>query len=241
MKTIIGNWKLNKTPLEAKNDIKTIFDFSSEKKINSSVFIAPPHPYLAYLSDIYPQYSSQILSQNSQEFLKGAYTGHISPKMLHDMKVKGSLVGHSECRYMNTDEGISHTLNSLEEESLLCVLCIGESLEEKKSNQGLKKLTHQIKTNISHIPLKGKLMIAYEPIWAIGTGLTASLEEIQNTLEHISHVLSEKSLNVPLIYGGSVDENNISEICSLPRVDGVLVGGKSLDPQYFIKMIQKIL
>ena len=173
----------------------------------------------------------------------GAYTGEISLPIIKELGCDGLLVGHSERRsyYNETDEEIQKKIQAALKEGFSVMLCIGENLEERKSGQWKNVLRKQLEKDLEglsadRIPY---IQIAYEPIWAIGTGVSASTEEITETHRYLKAVLSELTgSDIPLLYGGSVNEKNAADIGSCPGVDGFLIGGASLKPEKFRKIIE---
>jgi len=177
---------------------------------------------------------SLIGAQNSYPVVNGAFTGEIGLEQLNEFNIKRILIGHSERRHIlgESQEFIAKKFNFFKENNFEIFYCIGEPLEIRK--KGLKEVVEYLKNQFAGIDLNyEKLIIAYEPVWAIGTGVSATIEEIKQT-----HAEIRKFTNRPILYGGSVKLNNIKEILEVENVDGVLVGSASLDVEVFKKMIE---
>lgn len=189
---------------------------------------------------------AMIMAQNCSAKTNGAYTSQVSYQALLDIGINMILLGHSEVRqYLHeTDEIINEKVNTLLNNDMKPVLCIGETLEQfeqEKTNEILKNQLEKDLLNIDKSKLSN-LIIAYEPIWAIGTGKTATNEIIEKTFmflkQTLIQLLGDESKNIALLYGGSANEKNAKDILSIKNVDGVLVGGASLDPNKFIQIIK---
>ncbi len=248
MKTyIVGNWKMNQT-LES---IQEFFvQFSKIKmEISHDVWIAPQSIHFPILKELaFTTGNIQIGVQNCSDKEQGAYTGEISPLSLKDMGAHFVIVGHSERRqiFAETNALLHQKCQAVLKNDMNVIFCIGETQEEKTLNLTTKIIKEQIEVGLFSSPMLteaniGQLLIAYEPVWAIGTGLVATPSDIASVHEHIRQILSEalpESLKqwaweIPLLYGGSVKPDNIAEILGTPNVNGVLVGGASLKAQDF--------
>lgn len=243
-KTIIaGNWKMNKTRKEAREffgELKNLVENN-----NAEVIIAAPYTLLETSLDATKDGFCKISAENMNENDKGAYTGEISADMLLDLGVKYTLLGHSERRtyYNETDEKINlKTLKSIEK-GITPIICVGETLEERESNKTLEVLTTQIKTAYKGVTKEeaSKTVIAYEPVWAIGTGKTASPEMAQETHAEIRKLLVELfgdvASEIRILYGGSMNDKNAKDLLAKEDIDGGLIGGASLDPKSFATII----
>jgi len=220
---VAANFKTNKTRKETLEYLKKLdeVDFGSVK-----VAIFPP------ASALFER--SYLGAQNAYPTINGAYTGEIGLEQIEEYGIKTILIGHSERRHIlgESQEFIAEKFNFFKKHSFEIFYCIGEPLEVRKKS--LNEVVKYLKNQLIGIDLNyEKLIIAYEPVWAIGTGVSASLEEIKLTHEEI-----RKLTNKPILYGGSVKVENIKDIISLPNVDGVLVGSASLKVENFIKMIE---
>ncbi len=227
----IANWKLN-------GNIEFIDDYYQRLSNNTQncVVICPPNIYLNRIKA-----NNKNLFSGSQDvsmFNDGAYTGELSASMLFDNNVKFCLVGHSERRkYFNENDKIIKLKSSnLIEKQIIPVICVGETLEEKNKKQTKDVITTQIEHSIPDMSDFNNTIIAYEPIWAIGTGLTPSLEDIEEVHEFIKNI-NKKYNKFKILYGGSVNASNSLDINGLKNVDGCLVGGASLKVNEFNSII----
>lgn len=246
---ILGNWKMNKSM----NDIflfcisfKNILKNKKNCEIlsNVNVGIAPTYVGLIpFKSKIDPRI--HLMAQNVSDELSGARTSQVSVNMLNDLQTKYCLVGHSEVRqYLHeTNKIINKKIKILLENNIIPVLCIGESLKEFEAHKTELVLKQQLNECLEKIDLKkiNQVAIAYEPIWAIGTGKTATNEIVRDSMLFIKNCLKQlfktKASSIKVLYGGSVNEINAKDILKINGVDGVLVGGASLDPQKFWTII----
>ena len=241
-KIVAGNWKMNLEAEEARNlfnELKSI-TFPSYVK----VIIAPPSIYLAEFASA----ASNLLlaAQNVSERSNGAFTGEISASMLKKIGVQYSLVGHSERRmYFNeTNTVLSAKVDQLLAHNIIPIFCCGESLSERELGQEKVVIEKQLKEGLFHLRNEEfqKVVIAYEPIWAIGTGITASSDEAQQMHEFIRLLVNENygttiSSKISILYGGSCKPDNAKELFSKPDVDGGLIGGASLKADDFLSII----
>ncbi len=243
---IAGNWKMHKTKeeaLELVNQIKAGFKDNGEVK----VIVAPPFTSLPYVREALKDTTIGIAAQNMFYEKEGAYTGEISPLMLKDVGVHYVIIGHSERRkyFCETDEGVNKKIKTALEYSLTPILCIGESLEERKSGKTFEKIETQLEgalRGLSSTDVK-KIIIAYEPIWAIGTGETATPEQAEEVHSFIRKKIAQKYGNdvasyAIILYGGSVKPNNAFSLLREDNIDGVLVGGASLKGDSFLQIIE---
>jgi len=243
---IAGNWKMFKTCSEAVETAKHLLKLVS-KTTDVDVMIAPPFTALAQVSDVVKGSCISVGAQNLFWEAEGAYTGEISPSMLVSAGCRYVIIGHSERRqYFNeTDESVNRKIKSSLKNGLIPVMCVGESEKERELSETFSVLDKQVKNGLEDFSpddLK-TLVIAYEPVWAIGTGKTATAEQAQEVHEFLRAMLEKKFGNrlaksMRILYGGSVKPNNIAELMSMPDIDGALVGGASLDPETFSKIIQ---
>jgi len=242
---IAGNWKMNKTFDEAGNFLKEISDFVKGKVIdNIDIIICPPSLYLEMTTD-FADNKIFIGSQNVSNYEYGAYTGEISAKMLKSIDIDYCIIGHSERRkYFNeSNQLINEKLKILQKFGIKPIVCIGETLEERESGITEKVITSQLKGVLKNVTINQDVIIAYEPIWAIGTGKTATpsqAQEIHNLirkwlLENYSMKIAE---DTSILYGGSVNPKNIKELLMKPDIDGGLIGGASLDIVKFKEIIR---
>ncbi len=239
-KVVIGNWKMNMTAEEAKNFLR----FMSVEVKDDNVEVGFAVPYTALWASIDAVSENEyigIAAQNVHFEPRGAYTGEISVEMLKEAGVKYCIIGHSERRqYFNeTDEAVNKKAKVLLENGITPVICVGETLEEREANVHMGRIEDQIRKAIDNIDVRfvDKIIIAYEPIWAIGTGKTASKEQAEEMCSHIRYNVAKMyglnvADNVRIQYGGSVNESNAKELFEMPNIDGALVGGASLKPTF---------
>lgn len=245
---IAGNWKMYKTRDEVLSFVYAVSDkLPSSEKVES--VICAPFPYLRDLVKREGA-SLRIGAQNMHFKDEGAFTGEIAPKMLVDLGVKYVIIGHSERRAMfnETDESINLKLRAAFDHDLIPILCVGESLEVRESGKTFDLLTKQLTKDLeglSELEVMD-LVIAYEPIWAIGTGKTATSDVADETCGFIRSMIeklySKKAADaIRIQYGGSVKTSNIDELMEKPNIDGALIGGASLDPANFIYFVEAAL
>lgn len=242
-KIVAGNWKMN----GSKESISSLVNGLLEmERSNSEVVIAPSFPYLSQVDGLVSGSHIVLAAQNSSQEVKGAFTGEVSASMLSEFGVKYVLVGHSERRslYGESDELVAAKVKTIFEFGLTPMLCIGETLAERESGKTLEVCERQIQAVIDLVGVAAfeKLVVAYEPVWAIGTGLSASAEQAQEVHQSIRAFLAKLSESVAekvqILYGGSVKASTSSALFQMPDVDGALVGGASLDAKEFIAIVK---
>lgn len=242
-KFIVANWKMNKTIGEAV-DFLSQFIPSVEGIKDREIGIAPTFLCIETVGKALKNTNIKLCAQNVFYENKGAYTGEVSPSMLKDAEVEYVIIGHSERRkyFHETDEIINKKVQASLKEKLKIILCIGETLEERKLEKTKEILETQIKGGLKNIEHVEALTIAYEPVWAIGTGVVATEEQIKEShlfiREKLRDIYGEIANEIRILYGGSVSPENIKSIITLDNVDGVLVGGASLDPLSFAKIVK---
>ncbi len=247
-KIIAGNWKMNHVPKEGLPLIQKISNFCEEfdsEKIE--ILIAPPMPYLSEAAERCLDKKLNISSQNCSDQKSGAYTGEVSAEMIKSCGADFTLIGHSERReyYDDTDEFINGKLKMAMAENLAPIFCVGEKLEERKAENHRQKVAEQLRNGLAGFSEKDlkNLIIAYEPVWAIGAGETASPEQAQEMHAFIRDWLyenysSELAEETSILYGGSVKPDNAQDIFGQPDVDGGLIGGASLQYDSFTELIK---
>ena len=244
-KIIIGNWKMN---LNLTDSQDLVFKLKNHVFVNNQVEIAvcPPHAYLLTVSNILKDTNIHVGAQNMFYKEDGAYTGEVSPKMLRDLHIDMVIIGHSERRqyFHETDEDVNLKIKSALKFALIPIFCVGEDLSTREKGQAEEWVNKQILNGIKDLTQNDieKLIIAYEPIWAIGTGKICSGEDANKISKMIRNTICEKSTKeisekVRILYGGSVKSNNFSEHINYKNIDGGLVGGASLSFDEFIKII----
>ena len=226
-KLVIANFKMNGSKEFIESWAK---DFLEEKKSNNRVVVALPSPYLSNFKESNLNLAGQNVSNQSS----GAFTSQLSAQMLKDCGAEYCLIGHSEARQylMETNDNIKQKFDQLTQESIRPILCIGEPLEIKETSKTMDYLLDQLKLLSSH---QENIIIAYEPIWAIGTGLTPDEEDIQLAVDCIRGKFNK---SIKVLYGGSVNSLNAANISAKTDIDGLLVGGASLNPKEFAKIAQ---
>ena len=239
-KVVIGNWKMNMTVEETKNFLR--FMTVEVKDDEVEVGFAVPYTSLCQAMEVVNVNNNiGIAAQNVHYEQRGAYTGEISVEMLKEIGVKYCIIGHSERRqYFNeTDESVNKKAKVLLEAGIIPVICVGETLEEREAGLHLERIQERVKKAIDNIDsrLIDKIIIAYEPIWAIGTGNTATKEQAEEMCSHIRYNVAKMyglnvADNIRIQYGGSVNEINARELFQMPNIDGALVGGASLKPSF---------
>ena len=242
---IAGNWKMNKTIAEAEAFIAALLPQVYDTE-GVEVAICPPYLALQAMVDSTRGSRVGVFAQNMHEALFGAYTGEISAPMLAEIDVDGVILGHSERRqYFNeTDRALQQKVPRALEAGLIPILCVGETEEERERGDTERKLRHQVQEGLDKVPVERlpEVVVAYEPVWAIGTGLTPSVEEVQDAVAFVRALVEgfDKAAGqaVRILYGGSLKPDNAEELLALPDVDGGLVGGASLDPGDFAKLIR---
>ncbi|MCD6186153.1 MAG: triose-phosphate isomerase [Deltaproteobacteria bacterium] len=242
---IAGNWKMFKTCSEAVETAKLLVTRIADVT-DVDVMIAPAFIALAQVADIAKGSNLSIGAQNIFWEKEGAFTGEISPQMLVSTGCRYVIIGHSERRqfFGDTNETVNKKINAAIQADLIPVLCVGESEQERESNETFSVLDKQLTKGLKGFGLEEpkKLIIAYEPVWAIGTGKTATDDQAQE-VHHFLRTLLEKQFGdsfakaVRILYGGSVKPNNISTLMAKSDIDGALVGGASLDAEIFSKIV----
>ena len=244
-KVIAGNWKMNKLPNEAMEFIEGIAPLI--KDTNHEVILCVPYIDLFYSLLIVQGTNIKIGAQNMHYEESGAYTGEISAEMLKSINVEYVIIGHSERRqyYNETDEAISLKVKKALEVGLKPIMCVGETLEQRENNETEKVITEQVKLGLSKLKKNQvqNVIIAYEPIWAIGTGKTATAEDANNSIKAIRNEIAKEygkdvAENVIIQYGGSVKSSNAKELFEMSDIDGALVGGASLKVEEFAKIVE---
>ena len=241
---IAGNWKLNKTVAEAETFIQGLLPRVAAA---DGVEIAICPPFLALQAMVDSARGSQVAvyAQTMHEAESGAFTGEVSGEMLVEIDVTGVILGHSERReyFGETDRALQAKVPRALELGLTPILCVGETEDERERGDTERKLRHQVQEALEKVPVErlGEVVVAYEPIWAIGTGLTAKPEQAQDACGFVRALVEgfDKGAaeQVRVLYGGSLKADNAEELLGLPDVDGALVGGASLDPASFAAIV----
>lgn len=240
MKHVFGNWKMNGSFSDIKKFEKEFFSVDFPKNVKFG--IAVPFVYLQKMSEIFAK-KCEIGVQNVCFAEIGEFTGEISAKMIADTKAKFCLVGHSERRqkFAETNEMINQKLLKLQAEKVKAILCVGETKEEFEQKKTKKVLKMQLEKALKNANSKN-LIVAYEPVWAIGTGLTPTAKIVEDTICYVKKVLTQifGENNIKVLYGGSVKPENAHNLLSSKIVDGALVGGASLSAKKFVEIGKNI-
>lgn len=246
-KIIAANWKMNMTQAEAASFVETFLVEISESTDVEIVIVPPFTAIPAVNTALEHAQHIKVGAQNMHWERSGAFTGEISPAMLRDLFVRYVVLGHSERRTLfgETDEIVNRKVRAAHEAMLRPIVCVGETLEQRERGDVEKVLGTQLRGSLAELGVKElqETVIAYEPVWAIGTGKTATAEQAQEAHAFIRRVLSEISEDatadkIRIQYGGSVKPDNARTLMSQPDIDGALVGGASLDPRSFAQIVQ---
>ena len=241
---VAGNWKMFKTVAETRACIdKLLARLPVGKGVD--VGLCVPFTALAAAVECVDGSEVKVLAQNMHQASEGAFTGEISAPMLTELGVTGVVLGHSERRRDNceSDRALQEKVPAALDAGLEPILCVGESEEEREAGQTQRKLRHQVQEALLHVAdaRLADVTIAYEPIWAVGTGRVATPDQAQEAIAFIRALVGDRSEEaaqaVRVLYGGSVNAENAGEILSQPDVDGALVGGASLDPEEFARIV----
>lgn len=242
---IAGNWKMHKTGDESAAAAQKLKELVSGVT-DVEVMIAPTFTALAPVTTVVEDSNIALGAQNMHWESQGAFTGEIAPNMLVAAGCQYVIIGHSERRqfFGETDQTINKKIRAAVDAGLKPVFCIGETESERDSNKTFSVLDKQIKNGLESFVLRDlkTLVIAYEPVWAIGTGKTATKEQAQEVHAYVRKILGEMitpdfAEKLRILYGGSVKPSNVKELMAMPDVDGALVGGASLDPETFSQLV----
>ena len=241
---LAANWKMHKTTEEAERFLGEFLPRVSES--GPEVVICPPFTSLRAAVELCFESPVRVAAQNMHEAEEGAFTGEISPPMLLDLGVDGVILGHSERRqyFAETDEALARKVPAALGAGLEPILCVGENEAQRDGDETEEVLARQIQADLADVPdaRLSEVVIAYEPIWAIGTGRTATPEQAQEAIALIRRLIDARSdtaaAAIRILYGGSVKPDNATELISQPDVDGALVGGASLDPGDFAAIVE---
>lgn len=243
MKRVIvaGNWKMNMTPSSAKAFSGELSEKLKQHSHNCDIVVCPPYISIPAVAETLSGTSVFVGAQNCHTKEKGAFTGEISATMLKDAGCTYCIVGHSERRrdFAENDTEVAEKIKAILQCDMTPILCVGENIEQRKDGSTFDVVRSQLENTLFELKEidYSHLVIAYEPIWAIGTGLAATPEQAQEVHGFIDEVLSRFELNAPILYGGSVTEQNAQELFSQPNIQGALVGGASLSVQSFVGII----
>lgn len=245
-----ANWKMNLTYQQGEKLLDEILDAKIELTANQQVIFAVPFPYLIMAkSEVAEENGYAIAAQNCSDKQSGAYTGEVSAEMLQSIGIGYCVIGHSERReyYLETNKMLADKVNLCLQYGITPIFCCGEALSVREKEEQNQFVQQQLEESLFHLAEEQikQIVIAYEPIWAIGTGRTATTQQAQEMHQHLRSVLAGKygknvADEVSILYGGSVKANNAAELFACPDVDGGLVGGASLLAQDFIQIIKAL-
>lgn len=247
-KIVAGNWKMNLSFQDAEDLVEHILELLDKETITAEVIVCPPYPYLELATDYAEEGNIGVGAQNLSPFDAGAYTGEVSAAMLVSMGVTHCIIGHSERRkYFNEDDKmLTAKVNQALKHELTPIFCVGEALPERQAGSHFDVVRSQVRHGLFHLDTDEfhKVVIAYEPVWAIGTGVTATPDQAQEMHAYIRTLITERygkdvadaSL---ILYGGSCNAANAAEIFAKPGVDGGLIGGASIKAEEFVSICKQ--
>ncbi|NVK43830.1 MAG: triose-phosphate isomerase [Oceanospirillaceae bacterium] len=238
---VAGNWKMNGN-LKANAELIAKILKEASRYDGIEVLVCPPAVYTAQVSDLLEGSVVAVGAQNASAFGKGAYTGEVSLSMLAEFGVRHVILGHSERRalFAESDEQVAQKSQAVCDAGMVPIVCVGETLEEREAGKTLEVVSRQLKTVLESIPVEAlaEVVVAYEPVWAIGTGKTATPEQAQEVHAALRALVAEVDADAAsrmrILYGGSVNAENASQLFAKPDIDGGLVGGASLKANEFI-------
>ena len=242
---VAGNWKMNKTFEQADELVSNIMDLLEQHQLdrNTLMILCPPFPYIEMCTDYSNDSYFMVGAQNVADQERGAYTGEVSAEMLQSLEAEFCIVGHSERRqyYGETDQTVARKVDLLLAHDIRPIVCCGEVLDEREAGKLFDVVKRQITDGLFHLTPEqfSQLVIAYEPVWAIGTGKTATPQQAQEIHAFIRSLVAEKygqqvADELSILYGGSCKPSNAKELFANPDVDGGLIGGASLVAQDFV-------
>jgi triosephosphate isomerase len=243
---VLGNWKMNGTLASAESLTKGII--AGLEGDAGDIAICVPYVHLSRISELVKNTTLQLGAQNVADKPSGAFTGEISAAMLSEFNCKYVIVGHSERRsyYGDTNESVAARFCQAQDQNLIPVLCVGETLEQREQDQTFAVIDSQLDAviNLAGIAAFDAAVVAYEPVWAIGTGKTATDEQAQEVHRYIRQYIAAKDQaiadKIQILYGGSAKPDNAKGLFAMPDIDGGLIGGASLDAESFLKIYQSI-
>jgi triosephosphate isomerase len=242
---IAGNWKMHGTIAEAEERVASLLPRLSTVE-GVDVAVCPPFTALQAVVDSSRGSQLGVYAQNCHHDAQGAFTGEISPPMLTELDVHGVVLGHSERRafFGETDKALQLKVPAALDAGLQVILCVGETEDERENGDTERRLRHQVQEGLEKVPAErlGEVVVAYEPVWAIGTGKVATPEQAQDALAFVRALVADRSKEQArlsrILYGGSMKPGNAAELLALPDCDGGLIGGASLDVADFTAIVQ---
>jgi triosephosphate isomerase (TIM) len=242
---IAGNWKMNGTRAEAASFLEKLRTLKPEARPGRQLLICPPATLIGEMAEPLAALGVQVGGQNCHPGVNGAFTGDISAGMLRDLESSHVILGHSERRAMHgeTDHAVHVKALAARRHGLIPIICVGETLAEREAGQAESVVREQVRESVPDGIEGDALVVAYEPVWAIGTGRAATLDDISAMHHIIREALSGKSSDADrglILYGGSVKPSNAAEILALDAVNGALIGGASLDAGDFMAIADAV-
>ncbi len=242
---MVGNWKMHKTIAEAREFLEELLSSLGEGGDHVDVGVCPPFTALAATVETVGGTGVAVFAQNMSAASEGAETGEVSAPMLLELGVDGVVLGHSERRrdHCEDDRSLCEKVPAALDAGLEPILCVGESEQERDDDEMQRRLRQQIQEGLHQVPEErlGEVTIAYEPVWAIGTGRSATPDQAQEAIAFVRALLGDRSPEaaerVRILYGGSIKPDNAAEILAQPDVDGALVGGASTDAAQFAELV----
>ena len=247
-KIVAGNWKMHKNAVETRQLLNELID-NLPNDVEAQIIVAPTFVNLNLAVNVLENSNIAVAAQNMHQSEAGAFTGEISASMLTNIGVKTVILGHSERRanFHETDALLAEKVDTALKHDMTVIFCFGEELKDRQDNQHFNVVENQLRDGLFHVENSAweKIILAYEPVWAIGTGETATPEQAQEMHEFIretirKHYGSDIAEDVSILYGGSVKPENAKEIFSKPDVDGGLIGGAALKADDFSKIVEAI-
>ncbi len=243
---VVGNWKMNGTRTSSESLAKGVI--AGLDSDHADIAVCVPYVYLPYIAEVVRGTALALGSQNVADQASGAYTGEISAIMLKEIGVTYALVGHSERRsyYGDTDASVAARFKQAQAQGVVPILCVGETLEEREQDKTFAVINEQLDAVIDLVGIAAfdTAVIAYEPVWAIGTGKTATDEQAQEVHYYIRQYIAAKDQaiadKIQILYGGSAKPDNAKGLFAMPDIDGGLIGGASLDAESFLKIFNSI-
>ncbi|MDD5321831.1 MAG: triose-phosphate isomerase [Methylococcales bacterium] len=243
---VVGNWKMNGTRVSAELLAKDIIAGLGSN--NAGIAVCVPYVYLASIGELVKNTRLALGAQNVADKPSGAFTGEISAAMLSELDCKYVIVGHSERRsyYGDTNDSVAARFCQAQEKGIIPILCVGETLDQREQDQTFAVINEQLDAviNLAGIASFNTAVIAYEPVWAIGTGKTATDEQAQEVHQYIRNYIAAKDQaiagKIQILYGGSAKPENAKGLFAMPDIDGGLIGGASLDAESFLKIYHSI-
>jgi triosephosphate isomerase len=239
---IAGNWKMNLTLSQGREFLEKLEFALNKKKLSRRILLAPNFTLLAALAGKSSACGVELAAQNCAPQASGAFTGETSVAMLKEAGAAYVLIGHSERRqlFAESDQLLALKLKAVVAGGLVPILCVGETLAQRQKGDAIAVVTRQLNESLADFP-GSQLIVAYEPVWAIGTGETATPEDARSLHVEIRKFLQEKfdwGSDIPILYGGSAKPGNAAELLAQPEVNGLLVGGAALDPDSFMQIVE---